>query len=152
MPRYKPLDYTTLEVQRPTDTTPFLLECTLPQATLSAISRLAHERTGSTIYELAENNPRDAYIRLSHLFKLNFIDTNDDNWSIGSPYDDGQQAFDGLTKYLEEKRAPDPDVEEIDLVISVWKRGSLLDYLRGYSDIPKEILRFRVEPPDLASF
>jgi hypothetical protein len=138
-------------VHGPTESDPMLLECTMSETQLETISASMEQHTGSTIYELAELNPRDAYIRLYHLFRANFIDPTTEDWDIGTPEEDGQQAFDGLTQYVEERRAPDPDIEEIDLVLSVWKRGDVLNFLRGDRRVPEEVLRFRVEPPDLVS-
>jgi hypothetical protein len=113
---------------------------------------MALQGTGASIYELAEDRPTDAYVYLGGLFTKQFIDTRDSDWAIGSPEEDGQQAFDGLTRYLEDKRTPDPDIEEIDVVLAVWKRTSLFNRIRGTKCTSEEVIRFRVGPQDLAAY
>jgi hypothetical protein len=123
----------------------------ISQAYLTDIDMLARRGRGCSIHRLAENQPRDAYVYLAGLFAKQFIDTRESDWGIGSPKEDGEMAYRGLERYLEENRAPDPDIEEIDVLISVWKRGDLFDRLRGKKYVSEEALKFQVAPQDLAA-
>lgn len=120
-----------------------------PEA-LDKIDSLAREREGVSIYELSETKPRYAYVYLAHLFKHRFIDTANEDWGIGSPEEDGQMAYDGLVRYMKRNTAPDPDIDEIEVVVAVCRRNSWFNRLRGKTYSSEEALRFRVGPQDLA--
>lgn len=147
-PNFGPVPY----VEQASETNPAYLHCVVSQTYLTDVDHKARESTGSSIYKLAEENPRDAYVRLERLFAKKFAKLFiDQSWEIGSPEEDGEQAYEALKTYVEENRAPDPDIDEIDVVISIWKRGSLLDRLKGRRSVSEEALRFHVEPQDLAA-
>jgi hypothetical protein len=133
-----------------TSQAPVLLRSDVIPETLEAIDAMTRQNKGVSIYELAETDPKDAYVYLGSLFKGRFIDIEAEGWGIGSPEEDGQQAFDGLTRYTKEITAPDPDVDEIDVVVAVWKRNGWFDRMRGNKYTVEEALRFRIGPQDLA--
>lgn len=142
-------------IQEATDSSPASFHCVVSKSHLIDIDSAVLQRTGMSITELSTNNPQEAYAQLGNLFKEKlakmFIDKEDSNWEIGSPEWDGQHAFDGLTRYVEERRAPDPDIDPIDVTLSVWKRNGFLERIRGKQYSAEEILRFRLEPQDLTA-
>ncbi len=133
-----------------TDTGPRLLQCTVDMSYLTELDLCVVVSTGSTLEELAETDPRDAYAHVSYLFRNLFIEPWDSYWDIRSPEKDGEQAYQGLVRYTEEEGAPDLDVEEVDIVLSVWKRTSLFNRLRGKGYQIEDVIRFRAGPQDLA--
>jgi hypothetical protein len=133
-----------------TNQAPVLLRSDVIPETLEAVDAMARANKGVSIYELAETDPRDAYVYLGSLFKNRFIDIEAEGWGIGSPEQDGQLAFDGLTRYAKEITAPDPDVDEIEVVVAVWKRNGWFDRIRGNKYTVEEALRFRLVPQNLA--
>lgn len=136
-PHYKPA----------TEERPALLHCAISQQRLTDVSLMAIEKTGQPIREVANENPREAYAFLGSLFTSKFIDPQAEGWAIGSPEEDGELAYQGLSHYVEEQRAPDPDIEEIDVIISVWKRSNLWERLRGKPRFQAEkALEFTVSP------
>jgi hypothetical protein len=141
-----------VNVSRSADTGSILIEATISETFFMELNKLVVRDENRDIHSLAQNRPRDAYVWLSQVWKNRFIDPNEEDWSIGSAEDDGQQAFDGLTRYVEERTAPDPDIDEVEIIISVWKQASFMDVLRGSRHVPQEVLSFSLEPPDLAGY
>ncbi len=141
-----------VSISRLADTGSVIIEAIVAEDFFMELNELVIRDENRSIHSLAYNHPRNAYVWLSQVWKNRFIDPNNEDWSIGSSDEDGQQAFDGLTRYVEEMTAPDPDVDEVEVIISVWKQGNFMDVLRGNRHIPKKVLSFSLEPPDLAGY
>ncbi len=141
----------TRQTRQASEAAPGLLKCTVNMSYLVTLEEMVINSTGSNLKELAETRPRDAYAHIYYLFADQFVQARDDDWAIGSPEEDGERAYNGLMKYMEENRAPDPDIEEIDIVINVWKRASFLEKLKGRPYDIEETVRFRVGPQNLAA-
>jgi hypothetical protein len=142
----------TAYVEQASETSPAYLSCVVSREYLTEIDIYARESTGSTIYELAGEDPREAYLRFEHLFAEKFAKLFvDQSWEVGSPEQDGIHAYEGLERYVRERRVPNPDIDEIDVVISVWKRGGIIDRIKRRPYILEEALRFCVEPQNLSA-
>lgn len=138
-----------VQVEAATGDHPKLLQCTVGEAYLQLLDDELLDEQGWTLENLADISPRDAFKALDGLLVNRFIDTREDGWRIGSALEDGEMAFAGLNCYFEAERAPNPDFEAVEVIISTWKRSGLLDLFRGTKTVSHEVLRFSVEPvPD----
>src|SRR5665811_1496038 len=106
-----------VNISRSADTGSILIEATVSEIFFLALNKLVVRDENRDIHSLAQNHPRDAYVWLSQVWKNQFIDPDSGDWGIGSAEEDGQQAFDGLTRYVEEMAAPNPDVDEVEVII-----------------------------------
>ncbi len=126
---------------------------TMPQDLYDKINQTTAQSQGIPLEELATERPADAYKLLTRVFQV----LSETAESIKTPDGikvtremDGEAAFIGFTQHAIRETTRDTDIEPVDVVVSVFQKPRLRDLIRGRETEPKQVLAFRVEPPNLA--
>lgn len=134
--------------ERPVSTT-----ITVGQQFYDNFNQAILSREGVPFDILAADRPTDAYKLLTGVLGT-MVETSesitDPNGNTVSKVMDGEQAVAGYVKASVEEATLDTDTESFDVVVSVFQKAKLWDVIRGRRPEPKEVLRFHVEPPNLA--
>lgn len=109
---------------------------------------------GISFDELAVERPADAYKLFTHVIEeaaaTGEIITTADGRSVSRKMD-GEAATSAFARYAVREIAEDTDLQPIDVIVSVFQTPRFRDLVRGRKTEPKQVLSFRVEPPDLAN-
>ena len=127
---------------------------TMPQDLYDQVNRAVTENQGMTLEELAAERPSDAYKLLTHIYqglaesKTSRATMDGVEVSVAM---DGQEATSGFARHsVREVLSADPDIEPIDVIVSVFQKPKFKDAVRGHGTKSKQVLSFHVEPPNLA--
>jgi len=127
-------------------------EITLDERLYDQFNQAICKMEGMPFDLLAAERPTDAYKILTRVFgefskRANTVTFND---TKVSKMMDGEEATSGFARLAFEELTVDTDVEPIDVVVSVFGKQNFREALRGRKPQPKQVVSFRVEPPNLA--
>jgi len=108
---------------------------------------------GISYRELATRQPSEAYMLLTSFIEqyASAAETfkSDDGITVNREMD-GEAAVTGIARHAVRESVRDTDIETFDVVVSLFQSPRFRDFIRCRETKPREILTFRVEPPNLA--
>lgn len=129
------------------------LPITLTQNIYDVFNQSVARNEGMSFEALTVERPNDAFKLLWHAVEQ-FSQAGESVKSADgvrvTKQMDGEEAFAGFTKHALAEKKRDSDTQAFDVVVSIFQKPKLRDFIRGRGTEPKQLLAFRVEPPDLA--
>ncbi len=132
-------------------------EITVDQDFYDKFNEVILSSQGVPFDELAADRPADAYKLLTHVVEgvagtADIITTTKDmkEGMKVSKEMDGEAAMSGFARHAIREVTQDTDIQPIDVVVSVFQKPKFRDAIRGRKTEPKQVVAFRVEPPNLA--